>query len=327
MAALIALDWGTSSLRGFLMDQDGRVLETRASRHGIQNLPASGTEGFEQAFVALCGEWVERLQIQAAVACGMVGSAQGWREAPYVPCPADTHSLASKAVSVKAPLGVEIMIAPGLSYDPVNGRPDVMRGEEIQIAGALGDDADTDSERLIVLPGTHSKWVEVRDGSIEAFHSYMTGELFSALRRATILGRLMPDGEKPTPDVAAEAFAKGVKLALESGPGDLAHQIFSARTLGLFGRIEHVALADYLSGIVIGHELVSARSRFDARITESVSLPVIGDGDLCARYVEGIRIACDCEPILLGNTAPAGLYRFAEALGLFSSASLARASG
>nr|WP_272213198.1 2-dehydro-3-deoxygalactonokinase [Marinicella sp. W31]MDC2879148.1 2-dehydro-3-deoxygalactonokinase [Marinicella sp. W31] len=219
------------------------------------------------------------------------------------------------------------MIAPGLSYDPVNGRPDVMRGEEIQIAGALGDDADTDSERLIVLPGTHSKWVEVRGGSIEAFHSYMTGELFSALRRATILGRLMPDGEKPAPDVAAEAFAKGVKLALESGPGDLAHQIFSARTLGLFGRIEHVALADYLSGIVIGHELVSARSRFGTRITESVSFPVIGDGDLCARYVEGIRVACDCEPILLGNTAPAGLHRFAEALGLFPSTSLAHTSG
>ncbi|WP_239039288.1 2-dehydro-3-deoxygalactonokinase, partial [Marinobacter sp. C7] len=178
----------------------------------------------------------------------------------------DTHSLASKAVSIKAPLGVEILIAPGLSYDPENGCPDVMRGEEIQIAGALGEDVSDGAERLIVLPGTHSKWVEVRGGTIKAFHSYMTGELFSALRRATILGRLMPEDRKPAADVAAAAFAKGIELALESGPGDLAHQIFSARTMGLFGRMEHAALADYLSGIVIGHELVSARNRFGGRM-------------------------------------------------------------
>lgn len=318
MAALIALDWGTSSLRGFLLDRNGKVLETRASSHGIQKLPVKGVQGFRDAFAALCRDWVEKEGIRSAVAYGMVGSAQGWAEAPYLSCPADIHDLPSCSARVEAPLGVELLIAPGLRYDPEGGQSDVMRGEEIQLAGALARASATEPRSLMVLPGTHSKWVEVEKSRISSLYTYMTGELFSALRNATILGRMMPESGEPAPEAGREAFAKGVLLARESGPGDLAHQIFSARTMGLLGRIEPPALADYLSGIVIGHELISAHHRFGARVQAGAPLLIIGDVALCGRYIEGIRLIFGARPMHLGNTAPAGLFRFALEAGLLS---------
>ena len=131
--ALLALDWGTSSFRAFLMDRSGKVMTQRANTHGIQNLPEQGARGFEMAFAELCGDWIGRWQGLPVVAGGMVGSAQGWKEAPYVVCPADTHALAARAVSVDSGLGSCILIAPGVLYDPVDAAPDVMRGEESRL--------------------------------------------------------------------------------------------------------------------------------------------------------------------------------------------------
>ena len=136
-AALVALDWGTSSLRGFLINRHGAVIAERASPHGIQNLPAPGEDGFRTAFAELCGAWLADNPALPVVASGMVGSAQGWREAPYVTCPADASSLASLAVTVETGLGGTMRIAPGVKLDEPGQMPDVMRGEEIQNGHAL----------------------------------------------------------------------------------------------------------------------------------------------------------------------------------------------
>ena len=132
--ALVALDWGTSSLRAFLMSASGRVLDTRASAHGIQHLPEPGVPGFEAAFAAICGDWLAASRVPV-VAGGMVGSAQGWAEVPYLPCPAALTDLPGAATRVASSGGQEVLIAPGLVFEPEGGTPDVMRGEEIQIAG------------------------------------------------------------------------------------------------------------------------------------------------------------------------------------------------
>lgn len=314
--ALIALDWGTSSLRGFLMDGQGAVLEQRGSAQGITNLAEPGTAGFEAAFEQLCGPWLDRWPDLPVVAGGMVGSAQGWREAPYASCPADAHALAAAAVEVRSRRGGRILIAPGILYCDPAAAPDVMRGEEIQISGALLMRPELAAHSLFLLPGTHSKWVEVRDGKILRFSTYMTGELFALLCRHSLLGRLMTE-DAATAGEAEAAFARGLAMARDSRAGDLAHQIFATRTLGLTGNLPGRALKDFLSGLLIGHEVVSALGR--AALPEA-PLALIGEESLCRRYA-GVLRECGAAPALQpGNTAPAGLFHFAIAAGLVAAA-------
>jgi 2-dehydro-3-deoxygalactonokinase len=312
---LLALDWGTSSLRAFLMDGTAAVLDQRASPHGIQNLPQPGVPGFEQAFAALCADWLDRWPDLPVVAGGMVGSAQGWVEAPYVPCPADVSQLARQAGRVRAADGRVVHIAPGVIFDPADAAPDVMRGEEIQIAGALADDPALAAHASILMPGTHSKWVAVEDGRIARFDTYMTGEVFAVMSRHSILGRLMTE-ETPDQAVAEKAFAAGVEAARQSRPGELLHQLFATRTLGLTHRLPGAALKDYLSGLLIGHELTSGLGQLRASGRAMPPLVVIGEEALSRRYVQAMT-AFDVAPAaLLGNTAPKGLFHFAVAAGL-----------
>ena len=310
--ALIALDWGTSSLRAFRMSRAGRVLETRASAHGIQHLPEPGVPGFEAAFAAICGDWLEAAPVPV-VAGGMVGSAQGWCEVPYLRCPAPIDALPGAAARVRAANGHEILLAPGLLFDPEGGTPDVMRGEEIQIAGAIAGRADWQAAATLVLPGTHSKWAQVADNTVTGFATYMTGEIFAVMRGHSILGRLMTDD--PVPDEArAAAFTQGVALASEAGPGDLTRQLFSTRTLGLTGKLPGGALADYCSGLLIGHEIVSGLAAHgDGPVI------LVGSAELCRRYATALHQLSGRDPAARIETpAPAGLFRLACDAGLIS---------
>ncbi|MCG5238351.1 2-dehydro-3-deoxygalactonokinase [Azospirillum doebereinerae] len=317
-AALIALDWGTSSLRGFLMDGGGTVLEQRANAHGIQNLPQPGLPGFEQAFADLCGDWLSVNAGIPVVAGGMVGSAQGWAEAPYVACPADTSTLAAHAITVDSASGTSILIAPGVTYDPPDAPPDILRGEEIQIAGVLADRPDWARDACMVLPGTHSKWVRISDGRMTRFATYMTGEVFAVLTKHSILGRLMPADAEADTGARDAAFADGVRAAQASGPGDLTHQLFAARTLGITRRMAPALLKDYLSGLLIGHEMVSGLALMGGEIHAGRPLLLIGEGALCRRYVQGLGLLGIEPTARLENTAPKGLFQFAIAAGLIA---------
>ncbi|MHA7868054.1 MAG: 2-dehydro-3-deoxygalactonokinase [Salipiger thiooxidans] len=310
--ALVALDWGTSSLRAFLMSASGRVLDTRASAHGIQHLPEPGVPGFEAAFAAICGDWLAATPVPV-VAGGMVGSAQGWAEVPYLPCPAALTDLPGAATRVATSGGQEVLIAPGLVFEPEGGTPDVMRGEEIQIAGAIADNPDWQQAATLVLPGTHSKWAEVADGVVTGFATYMTGEVFAVLRAHSILGRLMSDEALPD-DAHAEAFAQGVAQASAAGPGDLTRQLFGTRTLGLTKRLHGGVLADYLSGLLIGSEIVSGLAAQGDR-----PVLLVGSGALCARYDTALRqLSGRGAAASIDNPAPAGLFRLACDAGLLT---------
>jgi 2-dehydro-3-deoxygalactonokinase len=259
-AALIGIDWGTTSLRAWKIAGDCSVLDARRRDLGILRVPGGD---FLAAFKDSVGDWhADGLPVLMS---GMIGSRQGWAEAAYVPCPADTALLAAHLLR---PAETErVWIVPGLSLTE-GARRDVMRGEETQIAGAVGMASAT-----VVLPGTHSKWVEVENGRINRFTTFMTGELFDVLVKHSILGRLM------TGDVASEdAFRRGLDTARE-GIGGLSGALFSVRTLGLFGDMPAEALRDYLSGLLIGHELREALARFPAR-----AVLLIGAPDLARRY-------------------------------------------
>ena len=309
---LLALDWGTSSLRAFLMG-DGQVLETRQSAQGIQHLPQAGIRGYQQALAQIAADWLQAWPALPIVACGMVGSAQGWKEAPYVPCPADIHTLVARGVTVASGLGPAILIAPGVLFDMPEALPDVMRGEEIQIAGALQLNPAWARRAWMLLPGTHSKWAQIEDGRIVRYATYLTGELFAVLSRHSILGRLMPASNESNPAVDPEAFALGLDTARRSGPGDLLHQIFGTRTLGLTGRLPAVGLADYLSGLLIGHELVSGLA--GAGELADAPLVMIGAPALCGRYAGALAHFGRAADAVLDNTAPTGLWNLALAAG------------
>jgi 2-dehydro-3-deoxygalactonokinase len=304
--SLIGLDWGTSSLRAFLMT-DGRAVETRHSRDGVQSLSGRADE-FERVFAAIAGDWLRRWPALPVVACGMVGSAQGWREAPYARCPVDARALAAHGARVASAAGAEVLIAPGVLFEPAQGAPDVMRGEETQVAGALLQQPAWAAGATFLLPGTHSKWVRVEGGCIVAVATAMTGELFALLRTQSILGRLMTPGDGHD----AGAFTRGLDAA--RAEGGLLHQLFATRTLGLTDRLPRTGLADYLSGLLIGHELVHALDAHD----RTAPLVVVGEPALCARYAQALRHFGITTDAVLDNTAPAGLWALACAANLIN---------
>lgn len=268
MRTLLAIDWGTSSLRGALLDAQGRMQGERGLPRGIMTVPPGA---FPAVLRDTFGDWLQRCDL--ALICGMAGSRQGWMEAPYCPCPAGFADVARQLAWVEPG---RIAIVPGLSCEH-DGVPDVMRGEETQVLGALQLLGIRDG--LLVLPGTHSKWVRVREGRVTEFVTCMTGEFYALLRRHSILVRSMPDADAALDEAA---FQQGLAQARHS-PG-LLQSAFSARTLSLFGRMDEAELPSYLSGLVIGDEL---RSQDLAAVRDPVV--VIGSPELTARYALALQ--------------------------------------
>lgn len=327
LAQLIALDWGTTSLRAYKLAAGGVVLEQRALSSGIMQLPKTPriinggecTDGFELAFDEVCGDWLDAQPDLPVIACGMVGSAQGWREAAYCETPANVANLGNSLQTVISLRGTPVHIVPGVIQR--SRLPNVMRGEETQVLGVLQNlPAEAGSDLLIGLPGSHSKWVEVVDGRITHFDTFMTGEVFAVLSEHSILGRTQLQGAT----FDGQAFDRGVQVAL-SADGELGvlSNLFSARTLGLTGELSPTAQADYLSGLMMGHEL-AALATVQRHRRNSVHLPsiiLIGNAQLCARYSRALD-ACGFAKVTLAEQATErGLWQLALAAGLIDSSS------
>ena len=300
---LLAIDWGTSSLRGALIDADGHVIDQRHSDQGILSVPANGFRAvFDQNF----GDWACS-DVRLGLIAGMAGSRQGWQEAAYCACPAGFDSIATQLTWLTdpaLPLPLPLAIVPGLSClhpSPVSTSfsiPDVMRGEETQVLGAMRL-AGIDSGSF-VLPGTHSKWVEVEQGRIVRFRTSMTGELYALLSRHSLLARTID----PAADFDAQAFGEGVAVARAGA--DLLHLLFGTRTLSLFASRSGAQLNSYLSGLLIGEEI---RSR--EPLPESLIL--IGSPSLLGPYGEALA-RCGVRTRSFDNQASwTGLHAIASA--------------
>jgi 2-dehydro-3-deoxygalactonokinase len=317
----IAVDWGTSSFRACLIGRDGAVAGRVATGDGILSVPPGG---FPAVLARTVGVWAERHPGVPVIACGMVGSRQGWREAPYVPCPAGLDDLAAATVEVEAPAPFgPVRLVPGVMRDDVaavGGVPDVMRGEETQLMGAADAERDT-GDGLFVLPGTHSKWAVLRGGKVVWFATFMTGEVFAVLSQHSILGRLMTPDESDGGDAVAEsaaAFDRGVAAGLAApGPerGGLIRRLFGARTLALFDRLPASGVRPYLSGLLIGSEIAEARQclHLKDRALLSSPLAVIGSSGLTARYERALAVAGIAARRGPEDAAVRGLVRLAAA--------------
>ncbi len=302
--ALIALDWGTTSLRAYVLNNTGNVLEKKSAPLGILKIRDNN---FDAAFKEVCGSWLNNgLGAAPVLASGMIGSRQGWLEAPYVPCPASIDQLAQKFVSLTTKEGRRVAIVPGVSTENSGAVPDVIRGEETQIIGAL---TSTPMQSLFVLPGTHSKWVSVEKNQITRFATFMTGEVFAVLCEHSILGHTM---KGIADDV--ECFKQGYDYAMNEkvNHAGLLQQLFSARTLALFDRLPAEGLHAYLSGLLIGYEIRGALEAFD----HSSGVTIIAEPVLAKRYQRALGYAGIGATVAEENVTALGLFRLARAAGL-----------
>lgn len=305
--AVAAADWGTSSFRLWLLDETGCVLAERRSGEGMLT---AGTEGFGpilEKHLAAAGAPADL----PVVICGMAGARQGWIEAPYVTLPAGLDSILAGAVPVPGQGSGQarrIRILPGLAQRSV-GAPDVMRGEETQLAGVLPLFAA--GRHIICMPGTHSKWVDASDGTISGFRTWLTGELFSILSKQSILRHSIGEGAAPAlPDTPA--YVAACTEALGHG-GDIGPSLFRVRAATLLHDLKPDDASAALSGLLIGAEIASARRVFGAPAEKII---LVASGPLGSLYAAALKLAGSA--ILQADAdeaVRAGLFEAAKRLG------------
>jgi len=259
----IGVDWGSSHCRAYRLSAAGEILEKRTSDTGIVKLK----EGeHEPALRALIGDWLKTYPDAAVILSGMVGGRGGWREVPYAAIPADPAAILTGCTKLTLGDGRPVHLVPGLRRD--GERPDVMRGEEVQILGAA-----VTGDATVCLPGTHSKWATVKGGKIVDFATYLSGEIFNLLCQHSIVGRLIV--EAPFDEAA---FLAGADQAKE--PGHFLSHAFTARALAVTDRMPASAIRSYLSGLTIGHEIEAAAPPSGA------SVLLLGNEELCGLYAK-----------------------------------------
>ena len=263
----IAVDWGTTNLRAFVM-QGATVLARAQSNAGMATL---APEGFEPALTALIGPWLGGGPLPV-IACGMVGSRQGWREAPYrsVPC----APLGSRMTHLATACGIDVHLVSGLAQA---SPPDVMRGEETQIAGFLSLNPSWDG--VLCLPGTHTKWAHLSAGEVVSFQTFMTGELFDLLGTASVLRHALT-GE----GWEADAFEASVRETM-ARPERLAARLFALRAANLLEGTGPAATRASLSGLLIGAEIAAARPYWLGQ-----NLAILGTGTQARAYRDALAL-------------------------------------
>ena len=244
-AAYVAVDWGTSSFRLWLVDRAGDILGERRSHEGMM---AAGKPGFATVLQSHL-EAVGAAPGLPVIVCGMAGARGGWVEAGYVDTPARLASILKHAVTVPGQ-DRDIRILPGIAQRDRKA-PDVMRGEETQLLGALGVDAADDA--VVCMPGTHSKWVRANGGTVERFATFMTGELFDVVSRETILSHAVAGADEPE-DI--DAFKSAVIAAFER-PSFAANLLFQVRSGQLLHGVKPSSAREKISGTLIGLELAA----------------------------------------------------------------------
>lgn len=282
----IAVDWGTTNRRAYWIDGEGRCIEEFEDSRGVLSIPAGG-------FPDAVAEIRARLGDKPLLLAGMIGSNRGWIEAPYVPCPAGLDDLAAGLVWADE----HTAIVPGVCD---NRRPDVMRGEEVQLLGAVAAQMIQPDCR-VCHPGTHNKWVEVAGGRIASFRTVMTGELFNLLKEHSILADLLTPPVEP-----GEAFDAGVRHGLASD--DLQAELFSVRARVLLGKARREDAAPYTSGLLIGGDV-----RIGLQSAGAAQVAVMGRPELTHLYAAALAIA-GCEPVELDGEQCflAGIQQIAE---------------
>lgn len=320
--ALIGIDWGTSSCRVWALAADGEVLASVRSDTGALSVTKSVAETDPQARAAayrsalqeVAGDLLAAAGDAPVIACGMVGSTIGWHEAGYTEVPTSLTFTRSQLTPIPDLPGRRGWIVPGLHQAAGANHefPDVIRGEETQLIGVLATmEAENPGQldRLVLLPGTHTKWVQVRDGRIAEFSTSMTGELFGLLVDRSILGDpIRESGESHT-----AAFRRGLAIAAADTGQGLANRIFAGRTMMLDGLISAAEVKDLLSGILIGDEVFRAVESFKPG-ADPVAL--CGSPGIVARYQLALEYFGCAVAVVSEDATATGLAAIAHQTGI-----------
>jgi 2-dehydro-3-deoxygalactonokinase len=275
--AFILGDWGTSRLRLYLCDAANNVLETREARGA-----AAARGEHEHVLDAETSAWHSDAGPLPVVLCGMVGSSIGWMQAPYLAAPADPQGLAAASLSLR---GGAVRIVPGVSCRNRLGAPDVMRGEETQILGAMSlEPALRRGAHLLCLPGTHTKWVVVRDGAIVEFLTAPAGELFELISRHSV----MVGDTAGAREVNESAFKAALARVRELPQVELLHRMFEVRSRRLLGEMPEAHAASYMSGLLIGSDVAGAAKLFAAEVS-AAKVRLIGAPELVRAYSSALE--------------------------------------
>lgn len=280
MGLIVGANWGTSHLRAWLIETGGgaaRILD-EIEGPGVASL---SPDEFEPRFFDAAGPWLDDHAVDAIWIAGMAGSTIGWRETGYLPCPAAVGGLRAGAATITA-RGRTLNILPGLSCRNRFGQPDVMRGEEVEIAGLLALDR-RGGEHLVCLPGTHCKWVSVSGGAVTEFFTALSGELFGLLKAGSVLARGADDGAHE------DAFLDGARRALSS-QASLLHLLFSVRARQVTGDLAGARSAAFLSGLIIGCDVRDALAALEYERSRPV-VEIIGAEALAGAYAQVLRLA------------------------------------
>jgi len=265
----IAVDWGTTHLRAWAMSNEGQVLDSATSDEGMSKL---STGAFEPALMRIISGWLADGNVTPVVSCGMVGSRQGWVEAPYqvVPCEPISRSPLTRAQTTDS--RIQFFVVPGIKQ---NSPADVMRGEETQIAGLLAQEPDFDG--VACLPGTHTKWVRISAGEVVHFSTYLTGELFSLLSTNSVLRHSVAQNGWD-----AAAFKDAINDAITK-PSAIAARLFLLRSEALISNLSPESARARLSGYLIGLELGAARQYWLGQ-----KVVIIGEDKISDAYYDAL---------------------------------------
>lgn len=296
----VAVDWGSSNLRAWAMDDRGNVLAQGGSDKGMLSL---ASEGYEPALLETIGGWLPASGRVPVWICGMAGARQGWREAAYLPVPARLDDLARGAVApaVHDPR-LDVRLLPGLCQhgDSAGRAFDVMRGEETQLAGLVA--RQPGHSGVVCLPGTHAKWAWLENGAVTRFATHLTGELYRLLASQSVLKHSVADAELTEPG-CREAFVAAVREASDE-PGRFGQRLFGLRAADLLddslpaGEARRARLGARLSGLAIGLELAGMRHELPG-----APITLVGSEALCTRYALALEAIGHATRRLDGETA------------------------
>lgn len=288
----IVVDWGTTSLRAFLVSSDGIIGDSLETERGIQFISDGA---YEAELTSAASEWIAVHGILPILALGMITSRNGWVEVPYVSCPATATDLAKGIIVRQLANGCPVFLLPGITDPTRVPFPDVMRGEETQIVG-FGLDEDI----CVVLPGTHSKWARIRDRRIQGFQTFVTGEIFALLSQHSFIAKA---AGSVVGAVDWSAFDRGAAQAGRALPETdaLLSLMFSARTGILADKMTSAETRDYMSGMLIGHEFRQAE--LCGWIDRKTEIGIVGNDGLNDRY-ERVAQSLDLK-VRTGNAAAA----------------------
>lgn len=299
--AFIAVDWGTSSFRLWLIGASGEVLAERRSNEGMTT---AAKLGFPEVLKSHL-DAIDAPEGLPVIICGMAGARQGWIEAGYVDVPSPLDAILKGAVRIPGQLS-DIRILPGLAQR-AHATPDVIRGEETQLLGALAS-ASKDKDQLVCMPGTHSKWVRVSNGAVSGFSTFMTGELFEAISKHTILAHAITDAENFTGE--SSAFTTAV-IDTYKAPQMATNLLFTARSGQLLNGLSATDAKARLSGILIGLEIAGARSSSP----EDAEVVLVASGGLGELYKAALRaLSVSFETIDADDAVRRGLCAAAAAI-------------